>query len=130
MDQVYLFGLASDRASWLSQRQATVAENVANVNTPGYKAKDITSFESVLADTGMSQRASDPRHLAGYGEGSGRERPTADRLDANTWDVKHSGNSVAIEEEMLKAGEVSRDYSLNTSIVKSFHRMLMMTVKG
>ena len=31
---------------------------------------------------------------------------------------------------MMKAGEVNRSFSLNTSIVKAFHQMLMSSVKG
>ena len=33
------------------------------------------------------------------------------------------------EQEMLKAGDVNKDYSLNTAIVKSFHRMFMNSTK-
>lgn len=126
MDQVYLFSLTSKQADWLAHRQALVAENVANANTPGYSAKDITPFEQVLENTALSQKSSDRMHLAGFGAGTAETEATT----AKTWDVKHSGNSVVVEEEMLKAGEVSRDYSLNTSIVKSFHRMFMTTLRG
>jgi flagellar basal-body rod protein FlgB len=42
----------------------------------------------------------------------------------------HSGNSVSLEQEMLKAGDINRDYSLNTAIVKSFHRMFMTSLKS
>ncbi|EAU40840.1 flagellar basal-body rod protein B [Fulvimarina pelagi HTCC2506] len=126
MDQVYLFSLTSKQADWLSHRQALVAENVANVNTPGYTAKDITPFEQVLDNTALAQTASNPKHLVGFGGGTAE----AEATEAVTWDVKHSGNSVAVEQEMMKAGEVSRDYSLNTSIVKSFHRMFMTTIRG
>ncbi len=44
-------------------------------------------------------------------------------------EVKPSGNSVSLEQELIKADEVNRAYALNTSIVKSFHRMLMMSAK-
>jgi flagellar basal-body rod protein FlgB len=46
------------------------------------------------------------------------------------WEVLHSGNSVSLEQEMIKAGDVNRDFSLNTNIVKAFHRMLLASVKG
>ena len=47
-----------------------------------------------------------------------------------SWEVVHSGNSVSLEQEMLKAGDVNKDYSLNTAIIKSFHRMFMSTAKS
>ncbi|RFC64087.1 flagellar basal body rod protein FlgB [Fulvimarina endophytica] len=126
MDQVYLLSLASRQAEWLTQRQAVVAENVANVNSPGYTAKDITPFSEILDNTALTQAGSSPMHLAG----GGAPRGGGETREAGTWDVKHSGNSVTVEQEMLKAGEVSRDYSLNTSIVKSFHRMYMSTIRA
>ena len=127
MDQVYLFGLASQRTAWLANRQSVVAENVANVNTPGYTSKEITPFEEVLENTRLSQMVSNPMHQAAS---TGRSGPGSEAVEGQSWDVKHSGNSVTVEQEMLKAGEVSRDYALNTSVVKSFHRMLLMSVKG
>lgn len=33
-----------------SQRQTLIAENIANVNTPGYKRRDISDFSAELAD--------------------------------------------------------------------------------
>ena len=37
---------------------------------------------------------------------------------------------MSLDKELIKAGEVARDFSLNTGIVKSFHRMWMASVKG
>jgi flagellar basal-body rod protein FlgB len=31
---------------------------------------------------------------------------------------------------LLKAGDVNRGYALNAGVVKSFHRMLLASVKG
>ncbi len=33
---------------WLVVRQSTVAQNIANANTPGYKAVDVEPFEAAL----------------------------------------------------------------------------------
>jgi flagellar basal-body rod protein FlgB len=69
---------------------------------------------------------SNPSHLMAS---AGREFGT-DAATQKPWDVTHSGNSVSLEQEMLKAGEVSRDFALSTSVAKSFHRMFMTTLKG
>lgn len=126
MEQVYLFGIASQRTAWLATRQTLVAENVANANTPGYQAKDLASFSEVLASTRLDLASSSNMHMASLG-GVGDSQ---DVVTQTPWDVTHSGNSVSLEQEMLKAGEISRAYSLDTSVVKAFHRLLVMSVKG
>ncbi len=47
-----------------------------------------------------------------------------------SWNVVHPGNSVSVEQELLKAGDVHRDYSMNTRDFEVFHRMFMTSVKG
>lgn len=53
MEPIQLFELASRQAQWLSVRQNVVAGNIANANTPHYKARDVQPFESVLQNTGV-----------------------------------------------------------------------------
>jgi flagellar basal-body rod protein FlgB len=105
-----LLEVASLQARWLAARQAVTAENVANASTPGYRAKDVAAFDQVLArfSGGKVQRQS----------------------DVNSWEVRPSGNSVSLEEEMVRAGETSRSFALNTGIVSAFHRMLMQAVRN
>jgi flagellar basal-body rod protein FlgB len=35
-----------------------------------------------------------------------------------------------MENELIKAGEVGRDFALGAGIVKTFHRMMLAAVKG
>lgn len=121
---VYLFDLASSHARWLSLRQATISANVANANTPGYNAKDIESFDKILDSKAVPMAVTSPLHLTG----GPSLRPQGTRKE-ESWEVVHSGNSVSLEQEMLKAGDINRDYSLNTAIVRSFHRMFMTSTK-
>ncbi|MBP0615736.1 flagellar basal body protein [Jiella mangrovi] len=126
MDNVYLFGLTSQRNSWLTARQAVVAENVANADTPDYKTKEIAAFDDVMKDVGMRMAADDKAHIA---LGGGSSEGVA-RTGHQDWTVAATDKSVTIEEEMLKTGEISRSYSLNSSVMKAFHRMMLNTVKG
>ncbi len=126
MQPIQLFELASNQAHWLSVRQNVVAGNIANANTPGFVAMDIQPFEAVL-DTVSSGRmaATHPMHFS-----EDRMRGAVGTADAgeNT-DVSPSGNSVSLEQELVKAGEVRHAFELNTGLVKSFHRMMLMTVR-
>lgn len=123
---IYLLELAASQARWLAMRQATIASNVANANTPGFNALDIEPFSRTLDNTRVALATTSAGHMAGDDIESATERV---RKGAS-WDVVHSGNSVSLEQEMLKSGEVNREYSLNTAVVKSFHRMFTASAKG
>ena len=126
MQPVSLFDLAAQQARWLSVRQSTVAGNIANVNTPGYRAADVEPFEKVLNSKSVAMRATDPRHISLGVGGSG----IAVRSEENDTAVMPSDNSVVMETELMKAGDVRRSFELNTAIVKAFHRMTLMSLKA
>jgi flagellar basal-body rod protein FlgB len=123
---VYLFDVASRHSQWLAVRQATVSGNIANANTPGYKASDVEPFVNVLDKTQLTMAATDRGHL---GVDGSAVRATKVKK-SESWDIMHSGNSVSLEQEMAKAGDVNREHSLNTSIVKAFHRMILSSAKS
>ncbi len=125
MEPIYFFDAAANQARWLAVRQNAVSQNIANVNTPRYGAVDVEPFESVIAKTHLSLASTAPGHIAA----TPGEELTTRQKKTDSWSVVHSGNSVSLEQEMIKAGEVSRQYSLNTNLVKSFHRMLMTAMK-
>jgi flagellar basal-body rod protein FlgB len=125
MTTIALFDLAARRAEWLSLRSEAVAENVANVNTPGYAAKEVASFESVLERTGLSLAVTNSAHLP---ETSAGARVSGGfRISGET---AGTGNAVSLEEELIKSGANARDYALTSAIEKAFHRMLLLSAKG
>ncbi len=122
---VYLFDLASRQAQWLAARQAAISGNVANANTPGYRARDVEPFADILDKTKLAMAATSGGHI-----GFSPSRAEATKVKkSESWDTVYSKNSVSLEQELIKAGEVNRQHSLNTSIIKSFHRMLMSSVR-
>jgi len=126
MGPIHLFELASQQARWLSARQVAVAENIANANTPGYKAMDVPPFDAVLNETGLTMTATNPGHI-----GADSTVPDAVPLtEAPAWEVSHSGNTVSLDQELMKSGEVGTANSLNRTIVKVFNQMLMTSLKG
>ncbi len=60
MSSIHLFDLAARQAQWLSVRQATVAGNVANANTPDFRARDVQPFADVLDKTQLTMAATSP----------------------------------------------------------------------
>ncbi len=129
MDSVYLFNLASVQRHWLATRQALVAQNIANANTPGYKAVDTPSFSKVMdAASRLELSGPHPMHFQAASATNAGERGS--RKDNDMWETVHSGNSVALEAEMIEGSEIKEAFSLNTNIVRTFHGMWMASLKG
>lgn len=127
MQPIQLFSLASRQAEWLSVRQEVVASNIANANTPKFRAKDVVPFETELQSVGMSMARTNPAHMelavAGGGKVGLSEAPLANEIG-----MQESGNTVSLSTEMAKTGEIKRQYELNTQLVKSFHNMMLTAV--
>lgn len=126
MDPLQLFSLASRQAHWLSVRQNVVAGNVANANTPGYAAKDVEPFEAVMTSTANRMAATHPAHFV---EDEIRNAVHSTELEDGV-ETQISGNSVTIEDELVKSGEIKRQFELNTNLVSIFHRMMLQTVRS
>jgi flagellar basal-body rod protein FlgB len=126
LEAVYLFNIAHRHAEWATVRQATISGNVANANTPGYAARDIEPFASVLDKTRLTMAQTAAGHL----DLQGAEMRSATASAAESWDVHHSGNSVSLDQELLKAAETNGAFSLTTSTIKAFHRMMMTSVRS
>ncbi|WP_075216169.1 flagellar basal body protein [Mongoliimonas terrestris] len=126
MEPIFLFKLGFEKLSWLSTRQAAVAENVANANTPGFRALEIEPFSEELRRYRLKMAVTRPLHMTG-GRSGVEEDVSA---DTSAWAVSASGNSVSLEQEMIKQARVAEEQNLATASMRTFHRMLLMTTRG
>lgn len=119
MAEVYLSALTKSHADWLSVRQSLISSNIANANTPGFKAQDVKAFDQTN-NKFTNLLVTNANHLKGGlggvdGVASGPE---------GTWETVHSGANVNLAQEAIKSGDVATSFELNTSVVRSFHRMV------
>lgn len=126
MEPVYLFSLLDRQQAWLSTRQTLVAQNIANVDTPGYRAVDIAPFSRAMARVGFEMSGANPLHM----QPDPAETLATAIQSADGWETNHSGNTVSAELEMIKAGDIRSAYALNTSVMRAFHNMWMATAKS
>jgi flagellar basal-body rod protein FlgB len=131
MEPIKFFKLASDQAQWLSVRQSVVSTNVANADTPGFRSKDIVPFTQFLDaansrdNTGVSLVSTNPAHFADASQPTMNIRETEDKSGK----ISSSGNNVGLANEMIKANETRQAYDLNTGLVKSLNRMMLLVVR-
>ena len=122
------------RMHYLSDRQRVLAENVANGETPGYKARDVDAPDfSGMIDTGGGARIARPRVAITPAMSALGANPALGGsnivLDNATSETKPDGNNVTLEDQLLKMGEVQADFATMTSLYRK-SQGLMKTALG
>jgi flagellar basal-body rod protein FlgB len=105
----------------LARRQQALSSNIANVDTPGYKRRDV-AFESELRaslEGGANRLATtDTRHIP-LGAGGGSLFGAASAEQGRSRSSRNDGNDVDIDYEMTKLAETSLRYQLLTQAASS-----------
>lgn len=116
-----VFRTAHAMAVHAGQRQAIVAQNMANADTPGYRARDIAPFAQTLKGDASSggMRTSRARHLNGASGAGLMWETTTPKAAADP-----NGNTVSIETEMLRAVDTKRQHDRALAIYKSSLKLL------
>src|SRR5271166_2384228 len=122
---IYLFQVASQKSEWLSARQTAVANNVANANTPGYRALDVQPFSAVLDASPIAMAATDPGQLGA----DALARDAFRQVETDPTEETLSGNTVNLEQEMIKLGDVTRDFTMTANIRRAFHQLMLSALK-
>lgn len=129
IDTIPLLSLIKGRLGYLSGRQKLIAENIANADTPKYSPKDLKPFEKLLAAQGGAAAGAltrtNPMHLSapGHNAKTGRPMTTPDS------ETRLDGNSVVLEEEMLKMAESRSAYDAAVSLYQQSMSMLQTAVR-
>jgi len=117
-----LLAALTKKMNWLTARQKVVAENVGNADTPGFKASDLRplDFRRELADVThagspkLAPVTTNPHHLVGTEQAASLE-PEIEKV---TTDRDINGNTVSLEDEMIKVSDTASDYQLMTNLYK------------
>ncbi|MDS9466311.1 FlgB family protein [Paracoccus sp. MBLB3053] len=113
-DRIETLRMAGALTAHATQRQKLIAENVANSDTPGFRARDVEGFsDQFRSGGGFELRMTDGRHLNTTG--------WIDR--ANVRDAggepAPNGNTVSLEEEMVRSADARRAFDLSVAVTRS-----------
>lgn len=106
-----VFRLSGAMAAHAGARQAVTAANIANADTPGYRAQVLGGFADSYGE-GLALRTSRPGHLASD-TGSTAARP----VDAGG-EAAPNGNTVSLETEMLASVDAAREHARALAIYR------------
>jgi flagellar basal-body rod protein FlgB len=117
MTGIALLSALTAKLRWTQQRQALLAQNVANANTPNYRGQELKpfSFGDTLANLPLDPGATtgdDPMAIPIAGSDSA----AADPHQQLSFEVTPEGNGVTLEDEMMKVTANQLDYQTATSL--------------
>ncbi|HAK64201.1 MAG: flagellar basal body rod protein FlgB [Pseudomonadota bacterium] len=128
LNKAPLFAAMRAKMEWLSERQKILAENIANADTPGFKARDLkpVDFTEYLKNHAATELAlTNPMHIKG---GRDAQRFNFTTVISSGSETDPSGNSVAIEEQMMKIGETQMEYESATGIYRKNAQMMKIAL--
>jgi flagellar basal-body rod protein FlgB len=114
--QITVFSLMKARLQMLGDRQKVIAENVANVSTPGFVPRDVDQDSFAAALQRMAGRSAGPSRTVMAATQAGHMAPpggasTSYRMSrAPDSETTLDGNSVVVEEQMMKIAETRMDF--------------------
>lgn len=111
--------LAARRLDWLDRRQAVLAQNVANADTPRYRPSDLAPFARELAG---QMRLALARTQPGLGAGSAAASLGA-RPERRAAEVSPDGNAVSLDREAVRIAETDTAHQLAMAVHVRFTGM-------
>ena len=140
LDDIPLFSMLKGRMSYLSQRQKLIAENVANADTVGFTPRDLKpqSFDQVLGGAragglrtagGAAPAGTMARTSAAHMAAPGGQAATPGAVRAPDSETRLDGNSVVLEEQMLKMAESRMAYDAAIGFYQKSMNLLRMAAR-
>ena len=116
-------------AAWM--RNEVISNNIANVNTPGYKKSDV-NFEEQLASAAQFQIGSAVKSSKFLPIGNDmRSIPAPQIIQKTNTYVRKDGNNVDVDVEMAELAKNAIKYNaLITQISKKFGNIKMVISEG
>ena len=131
--EIPLFSMLRGRLGQLSERQRVISQNVANSDTPGYTPSDLKPYSFQAQLKGVAgptvQAVTQPGHMvspSARGGLGGQFKPVKAKDSETTLD----GNSVVLEEEMMKMADARMSYDAAIGFYQKSLGLLRMATRA
>ncbi|MHA1523154.1 MAG: flagellar basal body rod protein FlgB [Alphaproteobacteria bacterium] len=107
-----VLNMLKTRMKWHQARQQVLAQNVANSDTPGFVPSDIKSPNiqgSQNSRTFAGLAVTNVGHISGTAASAGAGGRVG-HAETSGWETTPAGNSVVLEEQMMKVTQNQMDY--------------------
>jgi flagellar basal-body rod protein FlgB len=103
-----LSGVLKHVLNFHDQRHDVIASNVANANTPGYKAFDVVLDQHMGGQKQIEPLRSDPRHMVM----GASEIAAGARVETSKATARLDGNNVSLDDEFMKLSQNRTMYAV------------------
>ncbi len=124
-----VFGSLDEALILRARRSTVLASNLANADTPGYKARDLDfgdALKSAQASSSVQMRRTHPAHVTPQGSVGGEAR----LMYRNPEQPSLDGNTVDTQKEQARFSENAVRYQTTLSFLSSKVSKLKSTLKG
>lgn len=115
------------KMGYLAERQKVISQNVANADTPGYMSQDLkkVDFSKLVENISknkmhITMETSNPMHQLAPDQTPNPKMAKS----KEPYEVKPDGNSVVLEEQMVKASDVQMNYSMMLNLYRDTADMI------
>ena len=105
------------------QRQAAAAGNLANLDTPGYRTKEVRFADALESELGAGLRATNARHI-----GADAGRGIAEQAEVTGLAPRRDGNNVQLDRELLSLSRASGDFSTAQTVLAAKFRLVRYAI--
>ena len=106
------------KMDYITQRQRVLSQNIANSDTPNYRAHDLKPLKFKEYINGPKEQSVEVNRTNSRHIFVGDTSPYNAVIDRNVSEMTPTGNAVVLEEEMMKVAETQIQYELTTSLYK------------
>ncbi len=124
MREPMLNGMMKRHMDYMTDRQEVLAHNLANIDTPGYKARELEKVDfNAMAQRSLNKlsvRITSPQHQQGTKPSTSDYRTERDRA---TFETTPTQNNVVLEDQMAKVNETNAQFQLSSSLFRKYTQL-------
>ncbi|MBQ4875457.1 MAG: flagellar basal body rod protein FlgB [Rickettsiaceae bacterium H1] len=122
LNNIKAIDLIKKKLNYVSERHNLIANNIANVNTPGKKAKDLSPFS--LAKPKITIACTGKKHMS-------NNKHTKFKIFYPETEInKLDGNNIGIEQESMKMSENNLEQQKTVSLYNKLISMFNVAMKN
>jgi flagellar basal-body rod protein FlgB len=126
--------LLAQQLSHYANRSKVIASNIANIDTPGYKTKDIVSFDDVVKSTSSTQNRlqmtqTNSAHMHGNISNSNNSK-TFKQIEVENLREDRTGNNVDIDKQMAENAKNTIAFNATKAALKKNNQLMKSVIES